>query len=197
MIRSPDVPLARPLTLAALALALLASPAARAAGAPPAHRRSSRHSAPTGATLRPMLGFQTDLRASPPTAFWGSAFVFGADYSIPMGGGLYVVPGLHLGAGQQVFSFTPVFDVEYRFHFSKAPALSPYIGGGASLRMAPYLGRFYMALTFRLVLGCDVWLPAGFGLGLQLVLPDIGPLLTPYVTPVGAVDLTFGPRFKF
>jgi hypothetical protein len=181
------------------------------AARPAAAQESSRHRAShrwfgEGNSIRPFVGFTSDLAVGSITPFSGSIFLFGADYAMADHSGFTIIPGLRLGVAPYAFFFTPDIDVAWRFKIGKAPSLVPYLGVGVALRMGSqrygvigpgYYGSFFMALEFRFIAGLDVWLPAGFGFGAKLVVPEIGPMLTPYVTPLGAIELTFGPRFRF
>lgn len=153
----------------------------------------------TSTSIRPFIGFANDLGVGAARPFGDTGiFLFGADYAMGSPTGFTVIPGIRLGTAPNIFVVTPVVDVAWRFRIPRAPALVPYVGVGVALRMAssPYQ-PYEMALAFRLLGGVDVWFHSGFGIGLKLVLPEIGPLLTPYVTPEGAVELTIGPRFRF
>ena len=189
--------------LAVLALGLVLGHPAAAEG-PARHHRAHGWNG-SGTSIRPFVGFTSNLSVSSFTPFSGSNFVFGADYAIADHSGFTLIPGLRLGLGNNAFILTPVLDVAWRFRIHRAPAVVPYLGVGVALRMGNqrygylgpgYYGSFFMALEFRFIAGLDVWLPSGFGFGAKLVVPEVGPLLTPYVTPVGAIELTFGPRFR-
>ncbi len=188
--------------LAVLALGLALGHPAAAEG--PIRHHHARAWNGSGTSIRPFVGFASDLSVGNPTPFGGSLFLFGADYAIADHSGFTLIPGLRLGVSNYAFTLNPVLDVAWRFRIPRAPALVPYLGVGVGLRMGNERGAFFggynpffMALDFRFIAGLDIWLPSGFGFGAKLVVPEVGPLLTPYVTPVGTIELTFGPRFKF
>ena len=185
---------------------LMALPAMAQDEPPPVRKKSSSRSsggnyrAPThiagGAGIRPFLGATADLDVDFRTLLGGSKFVFGADYI--MGGpyGWVFVPGLHLATGDRAFVVQPVFDFQYRFRLGVP--LVPWVGGGASLKLG--FGRRQEAnigITFRFLGGLEFFFTETVGAGLQLVLPDIGPRLTPSVAGVGTLEVTIGPHFRF
>lgn len=201
----------RKLQLLALLLALSAS-TARADDEPPPVKRTPPAAGPKASAapapartsasiagssgLRPIIGAAGHLDVDKPTAAGGSKLIFGAEYGFGGATGFAFVLGLHLGAGGQAFLLYPLAELHYRF--ALPIPLVPWIGGGAGARVAFKRDNpVSFALGFRFVAGVDYFFTDAIGLGTQVAVPDIGPLLSPEAGVVGTVEWTLGPHFRF
>lgn len=207
--RAPGVSPRR--ALAPVALALLAGlahaspaladeddpPSVRRGQAPPSGSPDGGPVVPAGEQgLRPFFGIAGHLDVDIATPAGGNKILFGLDYMMGGPTGLAVVLGMHLGAGGRAFLLYPLVELHYRF--ATPLPLVPYIGGGAGVRIAFARGNdVNIALGLRFVAGLEYFITPSIAVGTQLALPDIGPRLTPDIRPVGTLEWTFGPAFRF
>lgn len=204
--RRPGIPSGTAAALS-LALALLAVPApSRADDEPPPVRRArapvasgstAGQDAPAGEQgLRPFFGVAGHLDVDIATPAGGNKVLFGIDYMMGGPTGFAMVVGMHLGAGGRAFLLYPLIEAHYRF--ALPIPLVPYVGAGMGLRIAFSRGAdANLALGFRFVAGLEYYITPHVALGTQVALPDIGPRLVPDVRPVGTLEWTFGPAFRF
>ncbi|MFO0726025.1 MAG: hypothetical protein U1E65_19745 [Myxococcota bacterium] len=146
--------------------------------------------------IRPIIGVSGHLDVDQPQPVGGNKFLFGADWFIGSGYGLTPVLSFHLGAGGQAFLIHPIFSLVYRFQLPIP--LVPYVGGGAGVRLGFKRDQgLNFALSFRGIAGVEYYFTPSIGLSTELVLPDIGPAITPTAGVVGTVEWTIGPHFRF
>lgn len=149
--------------------------------------------------IRPFLGATGDLnihgrgRFGPRVA--RSVFVLGADLYIGPGEGLAYALGMHMGMGDGTLYMQPLFEVHYRFP-TPIP-LVPWVGGGAGAKIGFGDQEVSLAVTFRFVTGVEFFITDMVGVGMQLAIPDLGPLLLPEVLPIGTIEWIVGPHFRF
>lgn len=196
-----------PVALVVAAL-LVGAPAAALAQTPPLVQvgpskvHVAKHAGHGGLTddlsVRPFIGVFGDMGLSPQMFGWalsGSKFLFGADLIYGGRTGVVWVGGLHLAAGGN-FMLEPVLEVHYRFHVSSLP-LVPWIGAGVALKFG--FARFLatdVALTFRFDAGLEYAVSRRLAIGMQLVLPDIGPVFV-NGDAFGSVEWLVGPHIRF
>lgn len=148
--------------------------------------------------VRPFIGVFGDMGLSPRMLGWalsGSKFLLGADVLLGGRTGVVWVGGLHLGFGSGTVLFEPVLGVHYRFHLSLP--LVPWIGAGVALKFG--FGQYLatnVALTFRFVAGLEYVVSRRVAVGMELVLPDLGPVFV-HGDVFGDVEWLVGPHIRF